>query len=121
ANVHDSVMLQPLTETIESNLPDQKIEKMTGDKAYESNSAKEFLKGRKAINEIISKEEPKTTAEIRKKKKLNSKRSMIETIYGISTTKLGLEQSRVRGIEAINFNTALLILIQHWFFWHCSL
>jgi len=35
---------------------------------------------------------------------------MIETIYGISTTKLGLEQPRVRGIEAINFNTALVIL-----------
>ncbi|MHA1378587.1 MAG: hypothetical protein ACTSRG_09415, partial [Candidatus Helarchaeota archaeon] len=41
---------------------------------------------------------------------LNSKRSMIETIYGISTTKLGLEQPRVRGIEAINFNTALIFL-----------
>ncbi|MHA1381547.1 MAG: hypothetical protein ACTSRG_24535, partial [Candidatus Helarchaeota archaeon] len=44
-----------------------------GDKAYESNSTKEFLKGKKIINEIISKEEPKTTAEKRKRKKLNSK------------------------------------------------
>ncbi|MHA1382102.1 MAG: hypothetical protein ACTSRG_27335 [Candidatus Helarchaeota archaeon] len=52
ANVHVSVMLQPLTETIETNLPDQKIEKMTGDKAYESNSTKEFLKGKKIINEF---------------------------------------------------------------------
>ena len=94
----------------EENLPNQRIEKFTGDKAYGSNSNKKLLERKKITVEIIPKEEPKTKSEKIKRKKLNSYRAMIETIYGLATTKLGLERPRLRGVEAINFNTALVFL-----------
>jgi len=110
ANVHDSIMLPPLIESIEENLPNQKIEKFAGDKAYGSSPNRGLLEGKKITDEIIPKEEPKTKLEKIKRKKLNAYRAMIETIYGLTTTKLGLEEPRLRGIEAINFNTALVFL-----------
>ncbi|MBD3228392.1 MAG: transposase [Candidatus Lokiarchaeota archaeon] len=110
ANVHDSNMLQPLIESIEENLPEQRIGSTTGDKAYKSDKNDELLKDKKIKSELIPKEDLDTRPEKIKRKKLHSKRSLIETLFGLLTTQLNLEQPRLRGIDAVNFNTTLIII-----------
>lgn len=110
ANVHDSQMLPPLIEAIEENLPNKKIEQLTGDKGYESKANSKFLDEKKIKNDIISKEEPKTKPEKMRRKESNSRRALIEITFGLMTTKLGLERPRVRGLDTIHFNTGLVLL-----------
>ena len=108
--MHDSLLLPPLIEEIETNFPSEKIGCCCGDKAYNSKPIADFLEDHSIENNTIPQDSPTDPKEKKRIKKLNSKRALIETKFGVATQHLGLEQVRVRGTDAVTFDTILIFM-----------
>ncbi|MEX2681878.1 MAG: transposase [Candidatus Sigynarchaeota archaeon] len=103
ANVHDSIPLVPLVDELRCEKPELQIGNLNADNGYQSpkNAEDHAIRG---INNSIARRQ---SSAVKVPKKRRNQRKCIEGIIGIGQQCLGLEQTRVRGLENVHKDTLL--------------
>jgi transposase len=103
ANTHDSIPLVPLVDELRSENPDIDIGNINADNGYQSQENAKALEARNINNSIAHRQ----SSDVKVPKKRRNQRKCIEGIIGIGEQCIGLEQTRVRGLENVKKDTLL--------------
>ncbi len=103
ANVHDSIPLVPLVDELRAETPKLQIGNLNADNGYQSPENANALEYRGITNSTAQRQ----SSSVKVPKKRRNQRKCIEGIIGIGQQCLGLEQTRVRGLENVKKDTLL--------------
>ena len=103
ANTHDSIPLVPLIDEIRSENPGIEIGNINADNGYQSQENAEALEARGINNSIAQRQ----ASNVKLPKKRRNQRKCIEGIIGIGEQCVGLEQTRVRGLDSVKKDSLL--------------
>ena len=103
ANTHDSITLIPLVDELKAEHPGVRFGNVNADNGYQSPENGKALADRDINNSIAQRK----SSPVKIPKKRRNQRKCIEGIIGIGEQHLGLEQTRVRGLENVKKDTLL--------------
>ncbi|MEX2758405.1 MAG: hypothetical protein Q6365_023720 [Candidatus Sigynarchaeota archaeon] len=103
ATTHDSIPLVPLVDELLSENPGIEIGNINADNGYQSQENAKALETR-GINNSIARRQ---SSDVKVPKKRRNQRKCIEGIIGIGEQCIGLEQTRVRGLDSVKKDTLL--------------